>query len=631
MSNIFVTAASGHIGTPLIPLLLKSPAIKQIVLPTTNVSRLEAQVPKSDRVVILDGSIQDPGWVEENFIKYQIDIVFVCLTGVDELMTTCNVFSSIIRSGYAKHLVYLSASGDLMPDSVFHERFGGMMPAHVIVKTVIEQSLQYSKVFRENGRTYTILGPSLFYTNDLRGKETMMGPMGVYGEPIGTKGVSRVDPDDIALAVVKVAENPEKWNGKKVDIGSRELYTEHHFSRLWSEALDKPIKVAPNNPQGLDQLEKHLSAATTPMWGRDIRLMYEIFGVMEFGTTDEGYETQKELLGKEPNSYEEFVRKTGAEWKKELETPDSAVSASHGWDVLMGTTPTTREDLENEIARLEAKLLVARGKLKSSNDIDPLSSATVQYILPTPTSSHHFHSLLLLSDSALPLGSFAFSSGLESYIAHHPSLAQPPIQPFLSLALETLATSTLPYLLAAYRNPSQLEDLDDTLDACILCHVAKRASAAQGKALLTVWERAFRGTVDAGSAAAKALADISRASKTLPFGAGLGAEMASMRTVGHFGPIWAVVTQALGIPIRDSVYVFLLNHAKGVLSAAVRASVVGPYQAQAVLGNKGLKEEIEKLMQDNWEVEVEDAGQGIPAMDLWLGRHEMLYSRIFNS
>lgn len=75
------------------------------------------------------------------------------------------------------------------------------------------------------GRTFTNLGPTLFFGNDLRGKGGMMGPGGVYGEPIGTKGVSRVDVKDIALAVVKVAEEPERWNGRKIMIGSRELYT----------------------------------------------------------------------------------------------------------------------------------------------------------------------------------------------------------------------------------------------------------------------------------------------------------------------------------------------------------------------------------------------------------------------
>ncbi|KAI4190515.1 MAG: hypothetical protein L6R41_000750 [Letrouitia leprolyta] len=297
----------------------------------------------------------------------------------------------------------------------------------------------------------------------------------------------------------------------------------------------------------------------------------------------------------------------------------------------MGTTEA-EQALEGEVARLEAQLASARQKLSlSKNGYQSPTSAVSQTLPPNTVTSPSSHTLLLLSDSALPLGSFAFSSGLESYLAHHPSTNPPSIQPFLSLALQTLATTTLPYLLAAYWEPSQLLSLDDTLDACMLCHVAKRASAAQGRALLTIWERAFKGTVNPGSASARALADISFASKKPSMSASQGKDAASIPTIGHFAPIWAVVTEALGISIRDSTYVFLLNHAKAVLSAAVRASVVGPYQAQAILGCGWLKEEIERLLEENWDVKIEDAGQSVPAMDLWLGRHEMLYSRIFNS
>lgn len=48
---------------------------------------------------------------------------------------------------------------------------------------------------------------------------------------------------------------------------------EHDFGRYWSEALGKPIQVAPNNRQGLDQLEMHVSKGINPMWARDIRLV----------------------------------------------------------------------------------------------------------------------------------------------------------------------------------------------------------------------------------------------------------------------------------------------------------------------------------------------------------------------
>ncbi|KAL8694101.1 MAG: hypothetical protein Q9218_001216, partial [Villophora microphyllina] len=142
MANIFVTSASGNIGKPLIPLLLESSSIKNIILPTTNPSRLTGQLPKDDRISVLEGSIQDPAWVEEAFIKHRIDTVFLNLTGTDELFTTCNIFSSIIRSKCVKHLIYLSACGDLMPESVFDERFGGLIPGHVLVKTAVEQLLR---------------------------------------------------------------------------------------------------------------------------------------------------------------------------------------------------------------------------------------------------------------------------------------------------------------------------------------------------------------------------------------------------------------------------------------------------------------------------------------------------------
>ena len=100
---------------------------------------------------------------------------------------------------------------------------------------------------------------------------------------------------------------------------------------------------------------------------------------------------------------------------------------------------------------------------------------------------------------------------------------------------------------------------------------------------------------------------------------------------GHLPPLWGAVTAAMGIPLHETAYVFLFAHARTVLSAAVRASVLGPYQAQAMLGGKKLREWISALVKRWWDVQVEDAGQTGPVMDLWVGRHELLYSRIFNS
>lgn len=85
------------------------------------------------------------------------------------------------------------------------------------------------------------------------------------------------------------------------------------------------------------------------------------------------------------------------------------------------------------------------------------------------------------------------------------------------------------------------------------------------------------------------------------------------------------------MPLPDAAYLFLFSHVRTVISAAVRAGVLGPYQAQAILASKELQERIRSLVEEMWERKVEDAGQTVPVMDLWVGRHEKLYSRIFNS
>lgn len=255
----------------------------------------------------------------------------------------------------------------------------------------------------------------------------------------------------------------------------------------------------------------------------------------------------------------------------------------------------------------------------------------VPLVLPSAS-----HSIFLLSDSALPLGSFAYSNGLESYIAHHKSL--PRTNPatsfhrFLSLSIASVASTTLPYLFKAHRQPDQLDTLDNDLDASTPCTVARRASVAQGLALLGVWERAFRESYKwrsemEDSRAQSAIQSLDVFSETLK----QYVDSAGVCANGHLAPIWGVVCVAMGVEIGQAAYVFMLNHAKAVLSAAVRASVMGPYQAQAVLASHDMRDTIVQWVRREWLAEPEDAGQNVPILDLWVGRHELLYSRIFNS
>lgn len=279
------------------------------------------------------------------------------------------------------------------------------------------------------------------------------------------------------------------------------------------------------------------------------------------------------------------------------------------------------------------------------------------------------HHLLLLADSALPLGSFAFSSGLESYLSHqkHYLPSSPQGQPspvtvfissFLPLSLSSYAATSLPFVLAAARlvsQPSQLTSaaltaLDDAQDAAIPCVVARRASIAQGRALLGIWERSFDGVVRHPAAVteegAKQAEEALRGFATLvrksssSTSASSSASAAAPTTMdedappaasAHLAPLFGAVASLLGLAPEEAAYVFLLGHVKALVSAAVRAGMFGPYQAQRTLAGGEVHEMITAMVEREWETEVGDAGQTVPVMDLWVGRHELLYSRIFNS
>jgi urease accessory protein len=315
---------------------------------------------------------------------------------------------------------------------------------------------------------------------------------------------------------------------------------------------------------------------------------------------------------------------------------------------MTAPTPEQQAALRSEIAALEQKLRDARQELSAHEE--PPARNGLSTPLSDTLAAHSLHTLLLLSDSALPLGSFAFSSGLESHLAHQKAKVSPPaahagpasanastlasFHTFLHLSLQSLGSTALPYVLAAHREPSRIAELDNDLDASTICTVARRASVAQGRALLSVWERSFRGHhssshdgTDGGG-----ITNVGDAVTALQhFSTSLRASDEAFAANAHLAPLWGILTLILSIPLHSSAYLFMFSHARTVISAAVRASVLGPYQAQHVLASTELRDKIEELVQRHWDRKTEDAGQTVPAVDLWVGRHEMLYSRIFNS
>ncbi|BGP22524.1 urease accessory protein [Rhodotorula toruloides] len=336
---------------------------------------------------------------------------------------------------------------------------------------------------------------------------------------------------------------------------------------------------------------------------------------------------------------------------------------------------------------------------------------------PLPTlspSSLEQYLLLVLSDSNLPTGGFVASSGLESWVQHGYEALQPDPSPsssstappppsstapgsehallgFVQHSLHSYARLNAPLLCAAHKavssvsrphppsahpaNPpltsnssfqSALDSLvatDALCEALTLNHVARRASIAQGVALLTLYERAF--SPPPSIVGIDAVRDLVAAYRAKIRKGEKGA-------CGHMSVAFAVLTAAVGVRLDSALPLFLFLHARSLLSSAVRLNIVGPYLAHrmllwdlAPLVNDAVAETMPRLEEtvgredsagedggkvnngDWWDDDpvwngMWDAGTGGPDVErgpvtTWpLGeivasRHDQLFSRIFNS
>ncbi|KAG7405330.1 hypothetical protein Forpe1208_v015544 [Fusarium oxysporum f. sp. rapae] len=316
----FITAASGTIGQRLIPLLLSHSSRPTLVLPTSDANRLISQLgtkEQHDRIKVLQGDIKDPMYVEAVAKSHDVTAAFICITGEDELLVTLNVLDALTRAQAVKHIVYLSGCGDFDLGPIRSGLLRSLSAGHIVVKAILEAKLRYGSSPRNEfgGFSWTILGPTLFFTNDLHAKQNLLDN-GIFDEPLGSRGVSRADPEDIALAVSNALEDDGRmWGGKKIMIGSLKTYSNTEVAKLWTDALGFQVTTVRSDNDGLATIERRSRPLLSAQWARDIRLMYEWFEAQGFGMAEKEYEDQVLLLGKTPASYEEFIEKTAYEWR----------------------------------------------------------------------------------------------------------------------------------------------------------------------------------------------------------------------------------------------------------------------------------------------------------------------------
>lgn len=197
------------------------------------------------------------------------------------------------RLGGVKRVVYLSVQAADVAAYLPH--FGSKVGVEAGLKT--------------SGVEWTILRPNNYYQNDSWFKDAIL-KYGVYPQPLGDKGCSRVDVRDIAEAAA-IALTAGGYAGETFNLVGPDALTGSQTAEIWSRALGRPIAYGGND---LDAWEKQFLQYLPEMMVFDYKEMYAFFQDRGFRATADDLARQAKLLGHPPRRYEDYVRETAAVW-----------------------------------------------------------------------------------------------------------------------------------------------------------------------------------------------------------------------------------------------------------------------------------------------------------------------------
>ena len=285
MSHL-ILGGTGTVGSAVVERLL---ARGEKVRVLTRSAERAASLPPGAEAVI--GDLQEPSTYDKVFVG--VDALFL-LNGVvtTELQEGLAALNEAQRAG-AKRIVYLSV----------HDAEKAPHVPHFASKVAIERAIAAS------GVPYTILRPNNFYQNDLWFRDPIV-QHGVYPQPIGDVGISRVDVRDIADAAVQALTRPGYENRTYALVGPEAL-TGVQTAEAYARALGRDVRYAGNDLRAWGEQARQM----LPAWMvYDFGLMYALFQSAGLRATAAQLAETTAIVGHAPRRFADFASEAAA-WR----------------------------------------------------------------------------------------------------------------------------------------------------------------------------------------------------------------------------------------------------------------------------------------------------------------------------
>jgi uncharacterized protein YbjT (DUF2867 family) len=282
-----VMGGTGTVGSLVVAGLLKKG--EDVAVLTRDAGKAKT-LPKGVKAVV--GDLTNPDHYEGIFKDYD-HLFLLTANGPTDLMEGLAAVNEARRTG-ARRVVHLS----------IHDVEKCPEAPHCASKIAIEAALKRS------GLPWTILRPNNFYQNDYWWKDVIL-QYGIYPQPIGSVGLSRVDTRDIAdVAVPALTESGH--TGKTYVLAGPDALTGDDCARAFSEALGRKVVYGGDDlPAWGKSMKPYM-----PAWAiYDYALMYEMFQKKGGKATPTELQETRTIAGHDPRKSSDFVKETAVVWK----------------------------------------------------------------------------------------------------------------------------------------------------------------------------------------------------------------------------------------------------------------------------------------------------------------------------
>jgi uncharacterized protein YbjT (DUF2867 family) len=226
-----------------------------------------------------------------------IDSVFLLdAVGPNETNEGLSAVSAAKAAG-VKKIVYLSVS---MPE-------GSEIIPHFRSKLPVETAIKESKI------AYTILRPNNFFQNDLWLKSAIM-QYGVYPQPIGGKGLNRVDVRDIADCAIN-ALMKSGHEGRTFEVHGPDTLTGEGIAGIYTKHLGREVRYSGNDLDAWGEKAKNMMPE---FMVPEMRIMYQFYQDKGMIASKDDLEKTQKLLGHKPRTFDDFVKEITAEWRSKV-------------------------------------------------------------------------------------------------------------------------------------------------------------------------------------------------------------------------------------------------------------------------------------------------------------------------